>query len=387
MQNNAYSVAESIREVAIVGAGVTGLAAALALAEAGLAPLVVERTSIAAEASGVQPGGVRQQWSTRLTCELARESAAFYAELASRLESSLPLRFDPCGYLFVAHGRERLGELERAVALQNGAGVPSRVVTAEEAVELVPGLDPASLAGGAWCDEDGYFDHPQSVVEAFAQAAWARGAELRVGDVVALDQDGEGWRLTLRGGATVKAAQVVVAAGYDTPALLRPLGLELPIEREPRHLFFSEPIGDRILDPLVVSSERRFAAKQLADGRVLASDLSAGDEPNEDEAGWRRNVRAVADELLPVLAYVSFPVLATGDYDVTPDNHPILGPVTGLPGLHLAAGFSGHGFMLAPAVARRIAGSVLGAEPDDALRQLAYDRFTHGSLHRELQTV
>ena len=141
----------------------------------------------------------------------------------------------------------------------------------------------------------------------------------------------------------------------------------LPIEREARHLFYSEPIKERILEPLVVSAERHFAAKQLADGRILASDLAAVGEPEDGRAEWLGNVRAVAGDLLPQLTYVSFSILVTGFYDVTPDHQPILGAVEGLPGLYLAAGFSGHGFMLAPAVGRRIAGAVLGGPADNAL--------------------
>ena len=61
--------------------------------------------------------------------------------------------------------------------------------------------------------------------------------------------------------------------------LVAPLGVDLPIGLEPRHLFLSEPIGERLLEPLVVASERRFAAKQLQSGRVLASDLGATGVP------------------------------------------------------------------------------------------------------------
>jgi sarcosine oxidase subunit beta len=95
----------------------------------------------------------------------------------------------------------------------------------------------------------------------------------------------------------------------------------------------------------------------------------------------------VADDLLPRLTYVSFSILVTGFYDVTPDNQPVLGTVEGLPGLYLAAGFSGHGFMLAPAVGRRIADAIAGAAPDEALEQFSYARFARGTLQRELVTV
>jgi sarcosine oxidase subunit beta len=375
-------------DAVVIGAGVTGLSVALHLAEAGVPPVIVERQGIASGASGIQPGGVRQQWSTELSCVLAREGAAFYRDLGVRLETTtLPVRFDPCGYLFVAHTPAKLHELTQSVAMQNAIGVPSRIVGAVEAAELVPGLDPSGLAGASWCDEDGYVDRPQTAVEAFAVAAAVRGARLEIGDVVSLKQVGNDWQLTLRDGSSLWSPHVVVATGDSTAALVRDLGLDLPIEREERHLFFSNPVQERVLEPLVVSSERCFAAKQLADGRILASDLGAAGEPEVERQRWLGRIRSVIDELLPRLSFASFALLVTGTYDVTPDNQPILGTVDGLPGLHLAAGFSGHGFMLAPAVGRRIAGSVLGHAPDDALQQLSYARFAGDLLHREAATV
>jgi len=374
-------------EVVVVGAGITGLSVALHLAEAGVRPLVVEREGVAAGASGVQPGGMRQQWSTPLNCELARESAAFFADLPARLDSKLPLGFAQCGYAFLAHSEERLAQLAAAVSVQNAAGIPSRLLSPAEAADAVPGLAIDGLAGASWCGADGYFDRPQSVVEAFAQAAQARGAEVRIADVASLAPDGDGWSIALRDGSSIRADRVVLAAGCDTAALAATAGLTLPIEREARHLFYSEPITRRILEPLVVAAERHFAAKQLANGRVLASDLAAVGEPEDGRAEWLGNVRTIASDLLPQLTYVSFSILVTGFYDVTPDHQPILGAVEGLPGLYLAAGFSGHGFMLAPAVGRRIAGAVLGGPADNALEEFSYARFARGALQRELVTV
>jgi sarcosine oxidase subunit beta len=368
-------------EVAVVGAGVTGLSVAFFLADAGVETLVVERSGIAAEASGVQPGGVRQQWGTRVNCLLARESVAFYRELDERLGRSVEARFDPCGYLFLAHSEEALAGLAANVALQNEVGVPSRLVGPEEAAELAPGLEVATVRGAAWCGEDGYFDRPQTVVEAFAAAAGDRSARLEIAEVRTLERDGEGWLLD----GAIGADAVVVAAGADTPKLLAPLGIELPIVPEARHLFLSESIREPLLAPLVVSSERRLAAKQLASGRVLASDLGAEGDPETQREDWRRNVGRGIDELLPILSYVSFPVLASGLYDVTPDHQPILGAVA--ESLWVAAGFSGHGFMLAPAVGRRVAAAMTGRPVDDLLQAFAPTRFAEGRLETEQQLV
>jgi sarcosine oxidase subunit beta len=374
-------------EVVVIGAGITGLSVALHLAEAGVKPLVVERSGVSAGASGVQPGGVRQQWSTPLNCRLARESALFFADLPARLDSTLPLEFARCGYAFLAHSEDRLTQLSDAVSVQNAVGIPSRLLSPGEAEVTIPGLVTDGLAGASWCDDDGYFDRPQSVVEAFAQAAWAHGAELLIADVVSIAPDGDGWALTRRDGSSILAGRLVLAAGCDTTPLAATAGLDLPIESEARHLLYSEPVADRILEPLVVAPDRHFAAKQLADGRILASDLAASGEPESGRAQWLSHVRETANELLPRLTYVSFSILVSGFYDVTPDNQPVLGSVEGLPGLYLAAGFSGHGFMLAPAVGRRIADAVLGGVADDALEEFSYARFARGALQRELVTV
>ncbi|MFL5928531.1 MAG: NAD(P)/FAD-dependent oxidoreductase [Gaiellaceae bacterium] len=345
--------AASPLDVAVVGAGVVGLAIARELAERGARVAVFERVGIGAGASGVQPGGVRRQWGTEVACRLASESAAFYADADELLCSRVPLGFRRCGYLFLAHSDDTLRRLEENVRLQNLLDVPSRIVTPAEAAELVPGLVVDDIAGGAWCAEDGYFDRPQSVVEAFAQ-----GLDVRIEDVRSLDD--------------VDAETRVVAAGAATIELVP----DLPIRAEDRYLFYSEPVAERLLEPLVVATERRFAAKQLGNGRVLAGDLAGSD---------LAHVRRMIDELLPILTYVSFPLRVQGEYDVTPDHQPIVAEVDG--GVWVAAGFSGHGFMIAPAVARIVADAVLDNRRDALLDVLDARRFAEGRAVPEPQLV
>ncbi len=169
--------------------------------------------------------------------------------------------------------------------------------------------------------------------------------------------------------------------------LVRPLAVDLPIVAENRWLFFSDPIAERLLDALVVAIDRRFAAKQLADGRVLASDLGATDGDEADAESMRRHVRQAAVKLFPRFEYVALPLLLRGVYDVTPDRQAIVGAVPGNEGLYVAAGFSGHGFMMAPEVGRGVAAMVLGEPPGEAFAQLRPDRFETGSLAYESAVV
>jgi sarcosine oxidase subunit beta len=337
---------------------------------------VYERTGIGAGASGVQPGGIRQQWGTAINCLLARESLAFYREAQDRLKMRVDPHFRACGYLFLAHSPETRARLAANVALQNQLGVSSRLVEPDEAARLVPGLERSSLTGAAWCAEDGYLDRPQAVLEALGERATIVRA-----DVVGLREKGTAWELAFADGTSATAERVVVAAGWESRALIP----ELPIEREARYLFLSEPIRERLLEPLVISPERHFAAKQLADGRVLASDLAAAGDPDLGRDRWRGRVRECVEELLPALEFVSLPLLVEGSYDVTPDHQPILGEVR--PGLWIAAGFSGHGFMLAPAVARIVAEALALGREDGALRILDHRRFAEARLVPEPQVV
>jgi sarcosine oxidase, subunit beta len=375
-------------DVAIIGAGITGLSVAWHLAQRAAGSIVIyERTGIGAEASGVQPGGVRQQWSTRVSCELAIESVSFYRELSERLGSTVQPRLEQCGYLFVADSEASHARLAANVALQNELGIPSQLVSADEAAELVPGFVPDGVEGASFCSEDGYFDKPQGVVEAFAEATQKAGVSIVHSEVTALERTESGWQLQFSDGTTAGAGCVVVAAGYGSPAVTASLGVELPIRKEPRYLFFSAPIAERLLEPLVVAAERRFAAKHLADGRVLASDLGADGDPESGRRHWRATVARGIQSLLPRLEFVSFDLLVEGFYDVTPDHQPILGSVPGLDGLWLAAGFSGHGFMFAPAVGRRLAAAIGGEPPHPSLTELSLSRFSGRELSPELQIV
>ena len=119
---------------------------------------------------------------------------------------------------------------------------------------------------------------------------------------------------------------------------------------------------------------------------MLAGDLGGEGDPETGRVRWLRTVSAGVRSLLPILEYVSFPIIAGGVYDVTPDHQPILDSVSQDDGLWVAAGFSGHGFMIAPAVGRLVSGAILGHR-DPLLEHFSLARFERSELVAETQIV
>ena len=368
----------------MIGAGVSGLSIACQVLERGLGSVTLyDGKGVGTGASAVQPGGVRQQWGSVANCTMARESHRFYSELVDRLGVPVDASFDACGYLFVADRDDTLAQLEANVGIQRQAGVPSTLLTAQEAARLVPGLNVRDVAGASYCAEDGYFDRPQAVVAAFADAARARGAQFESSNVVAVERDGEGWRIETAAGTHVTADRLVVAAAAESALLVGQLGIVLPLASEPRFLFLGAPLRARLLDPLVIAVDRGLAAKQLADGRLLASDLRAAGDPTTEADGWRANIRRELDRLLPRLAELPLPTLVEGAYDMTPDAQPVIDEVA--EGLWIAAGFSGHGFMVAPSTGLLVAAGLGGARLPEWAESVRLDRF--GGTKRDTQVI
>ncbi|GAA4377026.1 NAD(P)/FAD-dependent oxidoreductase [Paeniglutamicibacter cryotolerans] len=375
-------------EVAIIGAGVTGMATAWHLSQRGVRVVVIDRVGVGSGMTAIQPGGVRTQWADNDTFELAKESQSFYENFVERTGAQKDPELVHCGYAFVASKPETLEALRATVKEQNAQGVESRMLTPDELAEMVPGLAVDHILGGSFNGSDGYLNSPGAPVAGFAAGAMREGAEVLLEAVKSLERVADGWVLHFGSGETMNVKKVVVAAGAESAKLLAPLGVELPLVAEPRHLFYSDPISERLIEPLVIFQDEHFAVKHLADGSVLASDLVPLPEGAvADESAIRRDLVAKGNRLIETLAYVRFPVMVTGYYDVTPDQQLLLGPVGDLPGLVLACGLNGRGMMLAPAVGRVVADVVVSGNIEAVPTSMRPDRFADGVIRKREQMV
>ena len=370
-------------QVAIIGGGVIGCSIAYHLARLGLTDVVVfERKRVASGATGVCPGGIRQQFEGEPECILAQRSMRFFEQVNECLQPEMPFVFERTGYLFLADTTERLERFQRNVAVQNRLGIQSRMVTPEEIGQIVPELIRDGIAGGAFCAEDGFLEDCDGVTNRLLRCARDQGARLELQGVASIQKKEGGWRLLTQSDEW-SANQVVLAAGVDTPALVRQMGLELPIRSERRRLAYTEPLTRKVLPPLMVALERSFAGKQLSNGVFYLGWL--GETADSDDLTFVERALTGGATLLPLLAELPVRRVVAGFYDLTPDARPILGEVADLDGIYLAAGFSGHGFMLAPSVGEMIAKLVVSGEADPLLKHFSLARFSGNARTEGLQ--
>ncbi len=373
-------------DVVIIGGGIMGLSLAWELAGRGLKPLVLERSYLCAGASGRNGGGVRAQWTTPTLIELAKESIDFMGRFAQELGINIWLRKG--GYLFLAHDEATARRLEAGTRLQARHGLPTRMIDPGEACEIAPQLDGSRFISAAWNPDDGVV-FPWPFLWGYADGAQKRGAHVATftrATGIDLEQAPGGPRVravrTDRG--TVLADRVVISSGAWSPEIAKLANISLPNQPHRHEIVASEPLKP-FLGPLVSMLGTGLYFSQSMRGEIVGGmgdpDEPAGLNQSSSLRFLARYSRALT-ELMPRVGDVKLLRQWAGCYDVTPDHSPILGETPGAIGLLQMSGFVGHGFMMAPAVARRMAAWMCG-EPDEIFERFALRRFAEGRLEKE----
>jgi sarcosine oxidase subunit beta len=359
----------------VIGGGITGASIAYHLTRLGCRSVVLlEKDRLASKATGVCPGGIRSQWQDEAACLYARESVRFFERIGEELHPDFPLPFRQTGYLFLAHSPSTLEVFRKNVALQNRLEIPSELLLPGDIASIVPDLNLEGVVGGSFCRKDGFIEDSDGLTQVLVERAKEGGASVRLEPALAIERRGSRVTGVVTPSGPIEAGSVILAAGCDSPTLAKPLGLELPITVERRRMLYTDRIERRVLEPLVAAMDLGWAGKQLIDGVIYMGYLREAKETKDDWA-YTEQVAGLFLSMMPSFADMGIKRLVDGYYDTSPDGHPFLGPVPGLEGYFQAAGFSGHGYMLSPAVGRVMAEMVLGIEPSLPVAPFAFDRF------------
>jgi sarcosine oxidase, subunit beta len=363
-------------DIAIVGGGLAGCAAALHGRRMGASVILLERGRCGAQASGVNYGGVRQQGRHPAELPLARRSRTIWGNLQSLVGSDCEFR--ATGHLKLARNSEDIRDLAAHRELLGRHGIRAEILEPAELRLRFPYVAPI-YAGGSFCAEDGQAN-PRLVAPAFARAARALGADIReccaVEEVSVSEQ---GFLLWLRGNPVpVKARRLINTAGAWGAAIAASLGDHVEEAVMAPNMCVTEPIAP-LMGPNLGICGGGIYIRQTGQGSVVfGSGLGAADRDQSRArplADVTREAARAAIAMVPALANVLLVRTWTGIEGRMPDGLPVVGASPRLGGLFHAFGFSGHGFQLGPAVGAVLAELSLEGQSATDIDGLSMGRF------------
>jgi sarcosine oxidase subunit beta len=379
---------EKTAEIVIVGGGIIGASIAFHLAVKGAKGVVLlEKGMLGEGATAKCVGGIRTQFSTEINLRFSLESLKtwdYFEEI-----TGVELGFKKVGYLFLATTTEEWAIFQANAHLQRTFHIPVELLSPEEIRHRWPYLKVDDLQGGTFCPWDGYAG-PYEALSGFIKGARRRGVKIYEGTEVQQIFQEKGKIIGVRTSAGDICAPIVInAAGPHAEKVGKMAGVDVPVKPFRRQIFFTGPfpwIADPI--PLVIDFHRGWYFRREGPGLLLSG-------PKDDCPSF--NTHVDYDAMVEVAENSTYRVPLTekaqitrgwaGSYEISPDNHAILGQAPGVTGFFLANGFSGHGFQHSPAVGQAMAALALGEQPFADISSLSLERFRQGRLIQEPLTA
>jgi len=371
----------------IIGGGVYGTAVAWELAQRGGEVLLLEANEIACGASGgLGKRGVRANGRDLRELPLMRLAYERWPTLHEEIGG--PTGYERIGHLLLMEREQDLMAAPAKAWMQSQQGIPSELVNEDRLREMEPFVN-EQVKGALYCPLDGIADHT-ATTRSFAQAAMRAGAEIRERTRVAeLELSGDAIRavITAEGEHIPVGKKLILLANSAIhPMLQRLFNITLPIWHWLPQVMLTEPVDPMPLRHLIGHASRVLAMKPHHEGGNNSGQIMIS-------GGWRGKWNEVSGqgETLPdqvagnfAEAVAAYPCLEGTEISqadagrletFSVDGIPIIDQVPGVENLFYGTGWSGHGWAIAPAVARLLADWVWSEEKPALLRPFAYGRF------------
>ncbi len=365
--------------VVIIGGGVHGLSTAYHLAKRGLNDVIVleKEPQLASGSTGLSAGGIRQQFSTEVNIRMSQYSVQRFERFQEERDADPGFR--QVGYLFLLSTREKVAIFRESVALQHHLGVGTEWLSPDEVKIRWPFLNVEDILAATYNATDGYGD-PYGVAMGYARQTRRLGACILT-RVEATGIDVVGGRV--RGVQTTKGSiateMVVNTSGPYAHLVGKMAGVDLPAHPYRRQVFATAPFPQIPRDaPMTIDFHYNWYFRP--EGPGIITGMSKMDQPPGFDltVDQERMLKVIKHGIhrAPVFEEARIMRSWAGLYSVTPDNQPIMGTVPGLEGFVCAVGFSGHGFMLAPASGLTLAEIILdGAVQTFDISEFSFSRF------------
>jgi sarcosine oxidase, subunit beta len=375
--------------VTIIGGGAVGVSTALHLARGGVGSiLVIERNLLGSGSSAKPLGGVRATFSDPGNILLAQRSLEAYERFGAEFGVDIGLR--QVGYLFLCRTENELVAVESSTELQNGLGGSSEMVSPERAAQLNPFIDPSVLNGASFSPRDGYAQ-PRQVVHGYADAARSLGVVFsEQTDVTAIDTHDDRVTAVRTNRGVVRTDAVICTAGAWSQRIGEMAGVLLPVVPVRRQIGVTAPLMQPMPTvPFTLDLGSTLYFHNAGDG-LLIGISDAGQRPGfgrEFSYEWLGAFDKAAAVVAPSLVGLKLEGGWAGLYENTPDHNALIGRAQAPRNFLYATGFSGHGFLQAPAVGELVTDLFLERDSFMDSHPFRADRFRDAEALSEVHII
>jgi glycine/D-amino acid oxidase-like deaminating enzyme len=357
--------------VVVIGAGIVGSAIAMELCERGLRPVLVDAARPAHSASARSFASLSAFGADPVAYfELACAALVGWSHWAERLGD---VGYRRTGELRWAADRGEGRDLAEQVERARARGYPIMPVDEAELRRLLPAAEPGTVTAASYAPRDGQVE-PESVVAACRAATRTADGRLLLGEAARIRLDDDGVRVEV-GEQVLRPRITVLAAGAESVAIARAVGIDVPMLASPGLLVQTDPLP-AFTDKVVYLPGHhgpRVHLRQRPDGSVLLGERSQDTVARQPSEQHGRALLHQAARFLPALRGARIARVLLAWRPMPADRLPIVGPVPGLERLYLAVAH--RGVTLAPALGRLVADEVATGEQEWLLAPFRPDRF------------
>ena len=365
-------------DIVIVGGGIVGCATAFELArkKAGRIVLFEKEPLLGTGATAKCAGGIRAQFSSEVNCQVSQLAEKIFLDFEH--EVGVKAAYEKVGYLFCLSREADVATFRRQLAMWQKLGLDARWLEPAEIAAKVPPLLTDDLLGGTFCSTDGLADAGEYMV-AYEKQARKLGVEIRSGAAVTdIRCENGAVRAVIAGDEEIVTGLVINCAGPHAREIGRMAGLDVPVDPLKRQIAKTALLDWLPADlPMIVDIASGLYMHRESGGMLMgwADPHTTPGYDISTDADYTDEIIMRALARMPKLETAEIAHTWGGLYESTPDHHGIMGPAAELAGFWNCTGFSGHGFMHAPAAGRLTAEWIVDGKPSIDLARLALERF------------
>ena len=377
-------------DAVIIGGGIIGTAVAFYLAKAkyGNIILVEKELFLGSGATSKAAGGIRAQFSSKINIEMSMLSEKSFVNFKE--ETGQDALYDQVGYMFLLEEDQHIESFKKDYELQKSLGLNVVLLKPEDIGQYAPHVSLEGIKLATFCHDDGLGD-PHEFLTGYEKAARQLGVEFEI-EAEVIDVNVNSVKVT--GVKTAKGEistpLVINCAGPYAKVIGRMVGADVKVEPIRRQIVttgeldFIQPFF-----PMVVDVKSGLYCHKESKGMLLGwADFSV--KPSFDtsiDPDYTDAILEKALERIPQLETAEIANQWAGLYETTPDHRAIVGWEPTVEGMFHCTGFSGHGFMHAPAAGQITSEILTDKTPSIDVSSLSPSRFAKGVVAEETNVI